>query len=223
MNEPTMNASESASLERGYRRLLACYPKSFRRENEEEILAVLLACAQDGQARPSLEAALDLLKGAVRMRLRPRPGQPRTVFAAARLMWAGALAELAALITVIVTADSVRAAVMHSHPAAVRAVTTHVIADLIGVPLVIGMWLFLAWAISRGRDAARFAFTSLFLLLTMSVILAQAQGAAVYAPADLIAGAVAWFVALVAVVLIFVPASNRYFRQVPAPVTHPAG
>ncbi len=223
MNEPTMNASESASLERGYRRLLACYPKSFRRENEEEILAVLLACAPDGQARPSLEAALDLLKGAVRMRLRPRPGQPRTVFAAARLMWAGALAELAALITVIVTADSVRAAVMHSHPAAVGAVTTHVIADLIGVPLVIGMWLFLAWAISRGRDAARFAFTSLFLLLTMSVILAQAQGAAVYAPADLIAGAVAWFVALVAVVLIFVPASNRYFRQVPAPVTYPAG
>ena len=223
MNEPTMNASESASLERGYRRLLACYPKSFRRENEEEILAVLLACAQDGQARPSLEAALDLIKGAVRMRLRPRPGQPRTVFAAARLMWAGALAELAALITIIVTADSVRATVMHSHPAAVQAVTAHVIADLVAVPLVIGMWLFLAWAISRGRDAARFAFTSLFLLLTMSVILAQAQGAAVYAPADLIAGAVAWFVALVAVVLIFVPASNRYFRQVPAPVTHPAG
>ena len=223
MNEPAMNASESASLERGYRRLLACYPKSFRRENGEEILAVLLACAQDGQARPSLEATVDLLKGAVRMRLRPRPGQPRTVFAAARLMWAGALAELAALITIIVTADSVRSAVMHSHPAAVRGVTTHVVADMVVVPLVIGVWLFLAWAIGRGRDAARFAFASFFLLLTMSVILAQAQGAAVYAPADLIAGAAAWFVALVAVVLIFVPASNRYFRQAAAPVAHPAG
>jgi hypothetical protein len=47
--------SDSASLERGYRRLLACYPRAFRRENEEEILAVLMACAQDGQTRPSLE------------------------------------------------------------------------------------------------------------------------------------------------------------------------
>ena len=62
----------------------------FRRENEEEILAVLMACAQDGQTRPTLEAAADLLKGAARMRLRPRAGQPRTVFAAVRLMYAGA-------------------------------------------------------------------------------------------------------------------------------------
>jgi hypothetical protein len=223
MNEPAMNVSESASLERGYRRLLAFYPKSFRRENGEEILAVLLACAQDGQTRPSLEAAVDLLKGAARMRLRPRPGQPRSVFAASRLMWAGAAAELAALITVIVTADSVRSAIMRSHPAAVPGAMSHVVADMIVVPIVIGVWLFLAWAISQGRDAARFAFASLFLLLTMSVLIAQAQGAAAYAPADLIAGAAAWFVALVAMVLIFVPASNRYFRQVAAPVAHPAG
>ena len=81
------NMADSASLERGYRRLLAWYPRAFRRENEEEILAVLMACAQDGQTRPSLEAAVDLLKGAMRMRLRPRAGQPRTVFAAVRLMW----------------------------------------------------------------------------------------------------------------------------------------
>ena len=60
----------------------------------------------------------DLVKGAVRMRLRPRAGQPRTVSAAVRLMWAGAAAELAALITVIVTAASVRSAVLHSHQAA---------------------------------------------------------------------------------------------------------
>ena len=85
--------ADSASLERGYWRLLACYPRAFRRENEEEILAVLLACAQDGQTRPTLEAAADLLKGAARMRLRPRAGQPRTVFAAVRLMWAGAAAS----------------------------------------------------------------------------------------------------------------------------------
>jgi hypothetical protein len=221
--EPALNISESASLERGYRRLLALYPRWFRKENEDEVLAVLMACAQDDQTRPSFEAAADLLKAAVRMRLRPRPGLPRTVFAASRLMWAGAAAELATLITVIVTADSVRSAVMRSHPAAVSVAMTHVVADVVAVPLLIGVWLFLAWAISRGRDAARFAFASLFLLLSMNVIIAQAQGAAGYAPADMIAAAAAWFVALVTVALIFVPASNRYFRQMAAPVAHPAG
>ena len=65
--------SESSELERRYRRLLAWYPRAFRRENEEEILAVLLACAQEGQRRPGLAASADLIKGAIRMRLRPDP------------------------------------------------------------------------------------------------------------------------------------------------------
>jgi hypothetical protein len=44
--------TDQANLERGYRRLLACYPRAFRRENGQEILAVLMACAPDGQRRP---------------------------------------------------------------------------------------------------------------------------------------------------------------------------
>ncbi len=114
-------------------------------------------------------------------------------------------------------------AVLHSHQAAAGAAMSHVVIDEVGMPLLIGVWLFLAWAISRGRDAARFGFTSFFLLITMALIIAQAQGGAVYAPADLIAGAAAWLIALAAVVLIFVPASNRYYRQEAAPVAHPAG
>jgi len=67
MNEPELQGvNDSPSRERGYRRLLACYPEAFRRENGEEILAVLMACAPDGQTRPGLEASADLLKGAVR-------------------------------------------------------------------------------------------------------------------------------------------------------------
>jgi hypothetical protein len=42
---------------------------------------------------------------------------PRTVLNAARLMYAGAAIELATLITILVTADSVKAAILHSHPA----------------------------------------------------------------------------------------------------------
>jgi hypothetical protein len=35
--------SDQASLERGYRRLLGWYPRAFRQENGQEILAVLMA------------------------------------------------------------------------------------------------------------------------------------------------------------------------------------
>jgi hypothetical protein len=115
MEEPELSASESASLERGYRRRLAWYPRWFRVENEDEILAVLLACAEDNQTRPSLEATFDLLKGAARMWMRPRPGQPRTVFTAIRLMWAGALAEVTVAITTLATLGSVRVAVLHAY------------------------------------------------------------------------------------------------------------
>jgi hypothetical protein len=35
--------TDSAHLERRYRRLLAFYPKAFRREHEQEIVSVLMA------------------------------------------------------------------------------------------------------------------------------------------------------------------------------------
>jgi hypothetical protein len=69
MNEP-------AALERGYRRLLAWYPKPFRAEQGEEILAVLMAGAEQGQRRPRLAEALDVIRSAVRMRLWPTRSGP---------------------------------------------------------------------------------------------------------------------------------------------------
>jgi len=215
--------TDSASLERGYRRLLACYPRAFRRENEEEILAVLMACAQDGQQRPSLAASADLLKGAVRMRLRPRGPRPRTVVAAVRLMCAGAVVELAALITIMATAGSVKSTVIHSYPDAWHGTLLHLTVDEIAAPIVISLWLWLAWANGRGRDVARLTFAAFFGLITLSMLGALAQDAAVYAPADLIAGAVEWSVALAAVVLLFSKPSSRYYQQGAAAVVRSAG
>jgi hypothetical protein len=77
--------SEMASLERGYRRVLACYPKAFRQENEQEILAVLLASAAEGQRRVGLAESAALVRGALRMRLRPAGRPPRAVLGAVRL------------------------------------------------------------------------------------------------------------------------------------------
>ena len=56
--------------------MLACYPQAFRRENEEEIIGVLLSTAQEGQQRFGLAESFDLIRGAVRMRLRPAHGRP---------------------------------------------------------------------------------------------------------------------------------------------------
>lgn len=68
--------NQSAALERGYRRLLAWYPRPFRAEQEDEILAVLMAGAAQGQRRPRLAEAIDLIKSAVGMRLFPGRSGP---------------------------------------------------------------------------------------------------------------------------------------------------
>jgi len=54
--------SDSTQLERRYRRLLAFYPKAFRREHEQEMLAVLIAGAARAKGdphstRPSISSA----------------------------------------------------------------------------------------------------------------------------------------------------------------------
>jgi hypothetical protein len=59
-----------SALERRYRRLLAWYPAAFRREREEEMLAVLLAGARRGQQRPGLPESIDLIRRAIGMRVR---------------------------------------------------------------------------------------------------------------------------------------------------------
>jgi hypothetical protein len=210
--EPELSASESASLERGYRRRLAWYPRWFRRENEEEILAVLLACAQDGQPRPSLEATFDLFKGAARMWMRPRPGQPRTVFTAIRLMWAGALAEAAAAITIVVTLGSVRAAVVHAYPPAWPSVQHQLIGAAAEAPLVIALWLWMAWANGRGKNRGRAALAVFFGLDSLAVLAAVSAGGFTYAPADIAAGMAQCLITLAVVFLIFNPASSRHYR-----------
>jgi Domain of unknown function (DUF1707) len=91
---------EAARLERGYRRLLAFYPARYRRVHEEEMLAVLMTAAPDGQRRPGIAEAADLIWGALRVRLQPSRigGQPA---------WRDALAALSVILPVIILVISV--------------------------------------------------------------------------------------------------------------------
>src|ERR1017187_9931812 len=103
--------TDADDLERGYRGWRRWYPKAFRREHEDEILAVLLAGAKEGQRRPELMECLDLLRSALWLRLCPGVSRPdRAVVTVVRLLYLGAVVELAAAITIVATIGDVRSA-----------------------------------------------------------------------------------------------------------------
>jgi hypothetical protein len=200
---------DSPDLERRYRRLLAWYPRAFRREHEDEILWVLMAGAQDGQWRPGLTQSADLLRSALWMRVRHGvPLSPRPVVTAVRLMYVGAAVELCTLITIVATLGSLKSAILQRNPGYTAAqwhaeVHGHILPLELGAVVAIGVWLLLAWANGRGHRWARIGFAVFFGVTTVSLLNGLAQDAATYAPADLIAGVVLWLVALVTVGLVF--------------------
>jgi hypothetical protein len=217
--------NEMADLERGYRRVLRCYPKAFRQESGQEIIGVLLATAQEGQRRIGLAESAALIRGGLRMRLRLTARPPRAVRGAVRLMCLGGLAEAAAVITMAVTAGRVQAA--FAGEPGITAAQWHQVAGLLTLRevsggLAVAVWLFLAWAIGHRRDVARFGFSAFFALNTLIMIAALARHSAVYAPADFIAGAAIWLIALATMVLIFTRQSNTYYRQPARPPLAPA-
>lgn len=159
------------ALERSYRRLLSCYPRSFRAEYEAEILGLLIDSARGGQSRPTPRECLDLVFSAVRVRLRPRVARSeRSVFAAIRAMWLGTAVELLTVITLVVTMSAVRTNAARQdrgftagdwHAAAAR--IEH---NVIGGLVAIGFWLVMAWAIGRGHRWPKVALP-LFLALNL--------------------------------------------------------
>lgn len=215
----TAQAGPPAILECRYRRLLACYPRLFRRDSEDEVLAVLLACAGAGQRWPGLAECADLLGGAVRMRLGPgRSSPPRAVTRAVRLMRAGAATEIAGLVIVLATASSVQSAMLRHHPGFVSLPWHDVLLFIeLGIPVPTGLWLWLAWANGRGHRWARAMFTGFFSLYTLIVVGKLAAGAATYAPADLLVVGVQWVIGLAAVLLIFSPSAGAFYRRVSVP------
>jgi hypothetical protein len=211
--------SDSAGLERGYRRLLTCYPRTFRHENEQEILGVLMAGARDGQRRPGLAESADLVRGGLWLRLRPGPARPpRTVLGAVRLLYAAAAVEVAGLIIVLMTAGAVRSAIVQRHPnftaAQLRFAFDVLTVKEVWVAVAVGLWLLLAWAAGRGHDWVRPAIMAFFALISLGLL--ATVGLGVTDAAGIAVGAVLWLIALATLVLIFNPRSGPYFRPEPA-------
>jgi len=209
--------TDSSRLERRYRRVLACYPKAFRRESGEEILAVLLATAHEGQQRPGLAESADLIRSALRMHLGLSPA-PRPVRNAVRLMCVGAVLTLADVATVLVTLGGVRSAIGHdlSGRQWPTVMLTQVDFWLASAPIGAGVWLWLAWANGRGYHWARPAFTALFVLLTIVPFFGLGEDRLPYTWRDVIATTVLWLVGLAAMALIFSQTASLYYQQEPA-------
>jgi hypothetical protein len=208
--------SGPAQLERAYRRLVACYPRSFRRENEEEIITVLLATAPDGQRRPGLAEAADLIRGAMRMRM-GLSRTPHTVLNAVRLMYLGAVAELGTLVVLLLTEGSIRAAVSHRYPqltpAQLGEINTVFIVDTVGGVLAILAWVFLAWANGRGSQFGRLGAIVCFVLSTTGLVSDLANQAPQFAPAAFTCACLGWLIGLAAIVNLLRKPSWAYFER----------
>jgi hypothetical protein len=208
--------TNSAELERRYFRLLAWYPAAFRREHGAEMLGVLMDGARDGQQRVGLADAVDLVRGALTMRLRVPSDTPRTVVGAIRLMYVGAAVSLAGWISTLVTEGSVRSAMVRAVPARWPLMLVHIITVEAVVPLTVVGWLWLAWANGHGHHGARIALVPYFGVATLSLVWMLGVGSASYSPADLISLAVLWLVQLSALVLVFNKRSAHHYRPAEA-------
>ncbi len=203
--------NDQTRLERRYRRLLAWYPRAFRDEHEEEILAVLMAAARSRPSAPPPADSVNLITNALLMRARPRaPRSTPTVFWAVRLMVLGAALELVALVTVALTRGDLVATIARRYPAMPAAHVAHVVSAqvlgiAVGAPIAAALWLWLAWSSDRGHGWARGLAGALFGLTSVSLLAALGRGAVTLAPADVIAGGALWLVALGALGLILSP------------------
>jgi hypothetical protein len=214
--------TDQANLERGYRRLLAWYPRAFRRQNGQEILAVLMACAPDGQRRPGLAESADLIRSGLWMRL--RPGVPRsahTVRAAVRLMYAGAAVSTVNLIILLAFIGDIKAyhAMLGHRLTAAQVsqlntafITLSIVSDLVPIAL----WLWMARANGQGRNWARSLSTVLFGLATLDLTGAFGTPVIRVTVVPMLFGptlpVLTWLAGLAAVWLLWRPASTAFFK-----------
>jgi hypothetical protein len=187
--------NESPDLERRYRRLLAFYPRAFRREHDQEILSVLMAGADDRQRQPRLDEAADLMRSAIWMRLRPNvPRSQSTVLWAVMLMYVCAALRLLGAPMLPVTLGS------GAYP--------------LDIGISWGVFALLAWANGRGHNWGRFLFAVWVGFHTLALLYDITYVSASSTPAWTIIVSVAfWLVESSALLLVLSKRSGPYYRQ----------
>ena len=198
-------------LERAYRRLLAWYPRKFRRENEQEILAVLIAGAPPGQRRPGLAESADLIRSGLWLRLWPSvPRSARTVRAAVKLMYAGAAVSTVNLVILL--------ALIGDQKGSASWLSTPFIPVSIAWSLApLALWLWMARETGRGRNWARIVSTVLFGAATLDLTGPFGSPGIRVSLVPVVQGSTIipvlyWLVGAAVVWLLWRPASSAFFR-----------
>ncbi len=208
--------SASGDLERRYRRWLRWYPARFRREYEAELLEVLVAAARDGRTRPAIMECLSLMANGIGMRLRAAASPARTGSTSTtgiRLMYVGALLEVAAAGTVLATMSDIRAILVRRHPGFGDVQWHAVVAGQLE-PLMLAacaaaaFWVSMAFAIRRGHRKALIAFGAFFGVNVYGLLDGLTRGSATYAGAALVVGVALCVVQLAAVILMLRPVAG---------------
>ena len=202
--------TDQEHLERAYRRLLAWYPRAFRRENGQEILAVLMASAAHGQRRPGLAEAADLIRSGLWLRLRPSvPRSARAVRAAVKLMYVGAAVSTVNLVILLALIGDIKVSQLLNTPF----ITVSIAWSL--APLA--LWLWMARENGRGRNWARIVSTVLFGAATLDLTgpfglpgIRVSLVPVVYG--STIIPVLYWLVGAAVVWLLWRPASRAFFR-----------
>jgi hypothetical protein len=155
-----------------------------------------------------------------------RPAAPAPVRTGVKLMYAGAAVSAVSLLTslayLVGTKDAIRQAHLslpgmgscsagHCHAAEVY---TFIVLLMVFSLIPIGVWLWMAWANSQGRNWARTLSTALFGLATLELTYATTGngfsfGVTAVSP---IFPALAWLVGAATVWLLWRPASTAFFK-----------
>ena len=146
----------------------------------------------------------------------PSVPPPGLVLNAVRLMYAGAVIEVLAVVIALVTRASLKSTILARHPA-YTAAQLHAAEAARTVPLIVGgviaagLWIWMAWANRQGRGWARVVSAVFFAINTLDLIVAAlvVKGAV----ASQVIGAVIWLVGLTVIVLIFSRQASPFYRR----------
>ncbi len=149
------------------------------------------------------------MTSALSMHLRPRvPRSNRSALNAIKLMYVGAVLELAVAIVILATVADLKSNVLTSSPSLTEgewhAIVVSQLGPLeVGAILSVGFWLWMARLIGRGHRWARIAFALFFALNISSLLNGLVHGSAVYARPDLAIATLLCIVELASVAVLF--------------------
>ncbi|MGE5291673.1 MAG: hypothetical protein ACM3ML_31625 [Micromonosporaceae bacterium] len=146
----------------------------------------------------------------------PERRTPRAIRNAVTLMYVGAAVSIVSLIIGLATAGGLKSAIRKAQPhlttAQVNNTATSIIAATVITGLLgAGLWLWMAWANKRGRSWARILSSVFFGIATLD------SATAVTRPGDLFGKIITvaiWVVGVGAIVGLWLPESNAYYRAV---------